>query len=228
MEYEQDAPSSKIIYVSLAVSLVLFAGVFWAFSSAKKRTGTIVLPGGITYLGPTPTKQIPVNGSQFTGGKIPISGDVKWAEQKGKRYPYSFSFPSSISLGVFPDDPYDSVTVFYQDTEANNNIFFRVEDLNKLNKKEYIGKPMEYAQNWWKDYTWKGVSSVTAFTNSSNLKGYRARYLNEKNETPYDHVFFEVVAGGPGRTDLIIWISGKLFSQEIFDRLVDSVTWTNN
>ena len=82
---------------------------------------------------------------------------------------------------------------------------------------------MEYAGDWWKEYNWKGVASVSAFTNSKGLKGYRAKYLNDQNTTSYDHIFFEV----PGRKDLIIWLSGKLFSQPDFDKLIDSVAWEN-
>lgn len=182
----------------LIVTFILFAGVYWAYASAKNRTSTIVLPGGITYLGPTPT---------------PLT--INWSTHSGTIYPYSFDYPSTLNLGVFPNDPTDSVTAFIEGTDASHNIFFRVESCK--------GAPcgIEYAKNWWKQYTWKGVSSVTTFTNKNGLKGYRAQYLNEKNEIPYDHVFFEV----PERKDIIIWISGRLFSKEDFDKLIDSVRW---
>ncbi len=210
----EDAPGPGIMLPAIIVSIILFGGVLWAFQSARNRQGSVVLPGGITYIGPTPSPaEVP----------LPIATDMKWTERKGTIFPYTFQYPESLSLGIFPSDPYDSVTVFYDGTEANTNIFLRVEDLTKLNKKHYIGKPEEYARNWWKDYNWKGVESVTAFTNSNGLKGYRAKYLNEKNETPYDHVFFEI----PGKEDIIIWLSGRLFTSADFDRLVDSVSWKN-
>jgi len=189
----------KKLVPALAVTLVLCIGVFLAYQSAKSRTSTVVLPGGITYLGPTPT-----------------TTQTSLAQYKGKLYPFSFSYPSSFSLGWFPNDPYDAVTAFLPHTDSNKNVFFRVEKLNRT--------PLEYAQTWWKQYTWKGVSTVTALTNSNGLKGYRAKYLDQSDKTPYDHVFFEV----PGRTDLIIWISGKLFTPDVFDRLVDSVSWKSN
>lgn len=220
MDPESDAPVPKALIPALLVSLVLFAGVYIAYQAARARPGTIVLPGGITYLGQTPTPQ-PSQAPQLGTGKIPIDSNTKWVENKGKKYPYTFSYPSSLSLGFYPNDPYDSVTVFYPNTDSNTNIFFRVDDLNKINKTMYIGKPMEYAQNWWKDYSWKGVSTVTAFTNSKGMNGYRATYTDLSGNTPYDHVFFAV----PERTDLIIWVSGKIFSPEIFDKIVDSVMW---
>ncbi len=206
MEPEREEFSPKILIPTLLVSLVLFAGMYIAYRTARSRPSTIVLPGGSTYLGPIPT---------------PMTPQRSWKTYKGKFFPYSFRYPSSFSLGWFTNDPYDAVTAFIPNTDANANIFFRVYDLTKLKKTAYIGKPMDYAQNWWKDYTWKGVSSVTMFTNAAGLTGYRARYIDTSGNTPYDHVFFEV----PGRTDLIVWMSGKLFTQDVFEKVVDSVEW---
>lgn len=226
MEEEQEAIHIKDLFPALIVSILLIFAIYIAYSFTRPRSGSIVLPGGVTYLGPspTPTKQLTVNSKQLTAGVIPIPDTVTWTIHAGKKYPYSFEYPSSLSLGVFPNDPYDGVTIFYENTDPQANLFFRIEDLNLLNKKQYIAKPLEYTQNWWKDYDWKGISSVTAFTNKKGLKGYRAKYIDEANNTPYDHIFFDV----PKRTDLIIWISGKLFDQAVFDRLVDSVSWKPN
>lgn len=188
----------------IIASLLLFSAVIWSYASAKNRTSTIVLPGGLTYLGPSPSPISPSTPSTPT-----------WSTWKGAIYPYSFDYPATMNLGLFPNDPMDSVTAFIDGTDASQNVFFRVEKLQ--------GAPMDYATNWWKQYNWKGVSSVTTFTNENGLKGYRAQYLNEKNETPYDHIFFEV----PNRKDLIIWISGRLFSKQDFDRLVESVTFSS-
>jgi hypothetical protein len=215
---ETDPKPTKILMPAILVSLMMFGAVYIAFRSALSRPGTVVLPGGITYLGSSPT---PTPTVEVAAGTIPIATDAKWTAYTGKRYPYAFQYPSSLSIGWFPNDPYDAVTVFYANTDSNANVFFRVDDLTKLHKTDYIGKPMAYAQNWWKDYTWKGVSSVTEFTNANGLTGYRATYIDETDKTPYDHVFFTV----PGRNDLIIWVSGKLFAPEVFDKIVDSVAW---
>lgn len=195
-----DTPNLRTFIPTIVVSIMLCLGVYVAFQSAKNTPSTIVLPGGITYLGPTPT---PITSPTF-------------ASYKGKLYPYTFSYPASFSLGWFPDDPLDAVTAFIDKTDSNQNIFFRVETVKQ--------SPMDHASNWWKDYAWKDVESVTAFTNSMGLHGYRAKYIDNKGVVPFDHVFFEV----PERNDLIIWVSGKLFSQEVFDKLVDSVSWKSN
>ena len=214
---EQSSPN--ILVPAAIISSILLIVVIGAFLSAKDRTGTIVLPGGNTYLGPTPTA-IPV--PPVSGDIIPVPKDVSWIERKGAVYPFTFSHPASLSLGVFPNDPYDAVTVFHPGTDANANIFIRVEDLTKLKKNQYIGKPKEYASDWWKDYSWKGVAEVSIFTNAAGLTGYRAKYLNDEGLTPYDHIFFAV----PNKPNLIIWMSGRLFEPAVFSRMVDSVSWS--
>ncbi len=208
----------RIIIPALAVSGVLFLAVILAFVTTKNRQGTIVLPGGVTYLGPTPTEVVKKN---TPGAPIPVPEDAAWAERKGKTYPYSFSYPAVLSLGEFPNDPFDAVTVFHDGTDANTNIFFRVDNLTRLNKSGYRGNAEQYAKDWWKDYSWNGVASVTPFTNKSGLTGYRAKYRNDQNAVPYDHIFFAV----PNNPELVIWMSGRLFEPSVFDRMVDSVSW---
>ena len=219
-----NAPELKSLLPAVTISILLIVGIGFAVSYARSQNGTVVLPGGITYLGPTPTS-IPVNTTTFSNvlnGQIPVPDNASWVEQKGKVLPFTFMYPNTLSLGVFPNDPYDSVTVFYNGTDAQENLFFRVEDLKSLHKDIFISKPkIEYVKQWWKDYSWTGVGSITPFTNSMGLSGYRAKYVDSSNKTPYEHVFFEV----PNHDNLMIWVSGKLFSQTVFDKLVDSVSW---
>ncbi len=192
-----------------AVFFILLAIVSLAYQYSRPRTGAVVLPGGITYLGPSPTPS--------ASGKIPVAADAAWATQTGKKYPYSFLYPSTLSLGVFPDDPFDAVTIFWGDTNTEENLVPRGETIKdkKKSKKEYVW-------DWWKDYTWKGGSDITEFTNNKGLKGYRAKYLDSSGSSPFDHVFFEV----PNRPELVIWMSGKMLEQGVFDKIVDSVTWS--
>ncbi len=201
-----DRQTKLTLFIAILCTVFLTILVIVSFQRAKSRTGTIVLPGGITYLGPTQKPQ----------------PSVKWQEHKGKIYPYVFSYPNSLNLGVFPGDPYDSVTIFLPNTDAQKNLFFRVENLAK-DAPEYVGKSkLEYAQNWWKAYSiWTGVESITSFANSQGLKGYRARYQLMDKTIPYEHVFFEV----PNKPGLVIWISSSLFSQEVFEKIIDSVSW---
>jgi hypothetical protein len=219
MEHSSD---KQFILPAIIISSVLFVGVFFSYVTARQKTGTVVLPGGVTYLGPTPTSTQKAEKTPQADGKIYIPADATWKSRTGAIFPYSFMYPETLSLGVFPNDPYDAVTVFYNNTDANANIFFRVENLTTLKKQQYIGKPMEYASTWWQDYSWEGVEKVSAFTNSSGLKGYRATYRDSQGNTPYDHIFLEV----PGKNHLIIWMSGRLFAPDVFDRMANSVSWS--
>lgn len=216
----EEETSPRLLVLPMIISAFLIIVVIGAFLSAKNRTGTIVLPGGSTYLGPTPTPAaaVPKNNT----GIIPIPEGTAWTTRKGAAFPFSFSYPESLSLGVFPNDPYDAITIFYPGTDANTNIFIRVDNLTTLGKQNYKGDTEKYANDWWKDYSWQKSASVTRFTNKSGLTGYRAKYINDQNTTPYDHVFFEV----PNDPNLVIWMSGRLFEPAVFDRMVDSVTWS--
>lgn len=213
-----DFQNKTVVIISIAISALLLVGVVGAYRSAKSRTSTIVLPGGITYLGPN-TSPAPQPASPY----IPIPADAAWSTQKGTVLPYTFLYPASLSLGIFPGDPFDSVTIFWQNTNSQENIFFRVENLNNLKgQQKYVGRPkLEYAQNWWRQYSWKGVSDVSPFTNSNGLKGYRAKYVDAAGKTPHDNIFFEV----PTRPELVIWMASRLVEPTIFDKMVDSVTW---
>lgn len=207
----------QILVVATCAFVALLGITFLAYQYAKGRPGTVVLPGGITYLGPTPTQ------APTTPDKIVIDPNVSWNIQKGKLYPYEFSYPSSLSLGKFPNDPYDAVTIFWGNTNAQENLLFRVEDLSKIpDMVNFIGKSKkEYANVWWKQYNWKGVSSITAFTNRKGMKGYRAKYLDNNDTVPYDNIFFEV----SGRPELVIWMASRLLDKNVFDRIIDSFSW---
>lgn len=206
----------KIIAVTTIGFIILIVITIGSYLYAKKRTATIVLPGGITYLGPSMNSYLP----PLQTGKITISQNSSWLTYSGKIFPYSFSYPSAISLSVFPNDSFDSVTV---STNPIENVFLRVENLSKLkDMSKYISPDKkEYASIWWKQYSWKGLGSITEFTNSHGLKGYRAKYIDGSGQTPYDNVFFEV----PQHPELVIWLSGKLFEDIVFDKIVDSINW---
>lgn len=206
--------------VALVVVLILTIAIFAAYRYSKNRTGTVVLPGGITYLGPTPTQAPPKSGDSST---IAIPANTNWVTYNGKIFPYNFLYPSSLSLGVFYNDPFDSVTIFWGNTNPQENLLLRVEDLNKIpNMTSYISKSKkEYAQNWWKQYSYKSVSSITQFTNSKGMDGYRTKFVNADGSLSSDNVFFEV----PGRPELVIWMSTRLLSQTTFDKIVDSLSW---
>ncbi|MBU1326676.1 hypothetical protein KKC61_00880 [Patescibacteria group bacterium] len=212
------------LMVACVFAVVASLAIFGAYKQARSKPGSIVLPAGINYLGPIPSQTAHFPISQSAPLKtITIDPSTPWIEYKGILYPYAFSHPESLSLGFFPNDPFDSVAIFWGNTPAQENLFIRVEDLNRIpNMTEYVAKPkILYAQNWWKQYNWKDLAEVTEFTNKRGLKGYRAKYLNQNDQTPFDNVFFEV----PQRPDLVIWMTGKLLDQSTFDKIVDSVSW---
>ncbi len=213
----------KILPIAVIIVIVLTSISVLAYVSAKNRTPTIVLPGGVTYLGPSEATQTQNAIQPTQNGKIPIPVDAKWTTQTGKKYPYSFLFPSSLSLGIFPNDPFDAVGIFWNNLDASANLLLRVEDLRLIKDgKEYIAQSKkEYANNWWKQYGYKGVASIEEFTNSTGLKGYRAKYINEKGQTPYDNIFFEV----PESPELVIWMASGLLDQNTFDKIAGSVSF---
>ncbi|MCL4360209.1 hypothetical protein M1555_03085 [Patescibacteria group bacterium] len=210
-----------VIIVTVVASAVLMASAVLAYRSAASVPGQTVLPAGDTYLGPSGTPgPSPAPDSPY----IPVAADATWKEFKGKIFPYRFRYPATLNLGVFPNDPFDSVTIFWGNTNPEANLILRVENLtHSQHTAQYVkGDKMAYIESWWKQYTYKGVSTVTKFTNSQGLTGYRAVYLGSDGEPVPDNVFFEV----PGRPELLIWMSTRLLSPDIFNRIIDTVSWT--
>ena len=211
----------KTFITACAVSGTILLLIFLFHEWTKPRTSTVVLPGGITYLGPSgsPAKQIPASEGASV---IPID-TTKWKSFSGTLFPWSFSYPESLNLGVFPGDLYDAVTIFWGNTNSQENVFFRVENLKTMkDTAPFIEKPKEeYVRWWWKQYTWKGVESVTKFITSQGLAAYRAKYKDGTGNAPYDNVFLEV----PGKPELMIWMATRLLSPAVFDKIVDSVRW---
>lgn len=207
--------------IAVTIIVLLTGATFLSYWYAKGRPGSIVIPAGNTYLGPSTSPSPPPPQT----GRVSVPPNDEVATQIGKVFPFSFSYPKSLSLGVFPGDPFDSVTIFWGNTNPQENLLLRVENVKDIaNARPYLNKPkIEYARDWWKQYNWKGVDSVVQFTNAKGLIGYRAKYKDATGQSPFDHVFFEV----PNRPELVIWMSGKLLDQATFDAIVDSVSWNN-
>ncbi len=213
------------ILLAIGAFIILSTAVYGSYRHTKSRTPQIILPGGVTYLGPSP-KENPASSAttQIRTGRIPVPDNATWGTWKGQKYPYSFSYPTSLSLGFFPNDPYDAVTVFWQNTDPSANLLLRVEDLSQNpDTKKYLTKPKRgYVENWWKQFTFTGVDVVAEFTTKIGLKGYRAIYKDSSGPLPYDQVFLEV----PGKPELVVWMSQKLLETSVFNRIVDSLTWS--
>lgn len=207
----------KILLVALSIFLILSAASYASYRYAKERTGAVVLPGGITYLGPSPSPSSVSAANNSSTITVPVG--TAWSVYQGKIFPYSFSYPNNLALGVFPNDPFDSVTIFWGNTNPQSNLLLRVENLNKISgAAKYVNEPkINYVQNWWRGYSFSGMGKITQFTNSQGLAGFRARFEG----ATFDDIFFEV----PNRPELILWMSGKLLDQVTFDRIVESVAW---
>jgi hypothetical protein len=213
----------KIGIIATVAVLILTGITVYAYRYAKKRSSTVVLPGGTTYLGPGQDQQTPappVVPQSFT-----IDSTTAWKEYSGKVYPYSFSYPETLTLVVFPSDKTDSVAISFNNIPAQQNLMLRVSDIADLEPdlKEYIAKPKkEYVNNWWKQYSGlKGVKNIEEFVNTRGMKGYKALYLTQSNETPNMDVFFEV----PGKPGIMVWLSRSVLDQSVFDRIIDTFFW---
>ncbi|MCJ7826027.1 hypothetical protein MUP56_00205, partial [Patescibacteria group bacterium] len=147
-----------------------------------------------------------------------------WNIWKGKRFPYQFSYPETLPLTGFPNDPSDSAGISWNGKKPSENIIMSVIELSK-NKAltPYIKKPKkEFVENWWKQFSGlSGVSAIAEFTNKKGLKGYKTRFINAQGQTPNLDIFFEV----PNNPSLIIRIANGILDETVFDTIVESVEW---
>ena len=221
----------KQAIVFFGAILVLGISIFAAYRYSQSKSGGIVLPGGTTYLGQTPTiassnqpSQTPPTKTKPSASPLRFTADttVPYKEHYGTSFPFSFSFPETLPLVVFINDPYDNVAISWGNIPAQQNILLNVELLAGRDKTHLYKTQKDYVGAWWKYFSGlKGVASVTPFTNINQLKGYKAQYVNWANETPNQDVFFEI----PGRSDIMIHLANGILDQTIFDRIVDSVKW---
>jgi hypothetical protein len=205
------------VVISGIAAIVLFGLVFMAYKYANRVPGSILLPGGTTYLGPTETPK-PRNPNLFYAEE---STPLK--EWKGTIYPYTIQYPETMSPGLFPNDPYDSVTIFWKDSDPNQNIFLRVENLEKdKNAKQFIGKPLrDYAEYWGKQYVWTTIKNYSEFTTDKGFKSNWVLFSDANGNESGDNYFMMV----PNHPEIIIWMSSKIIEQKTFDRLVDTLEW---
>lgn len=221
---EIDQPDfTKLAIATFLGVFILGAAVYAAYRYSQRQAGNIILPGGVTYLGPSPTtvtkQQPPTAPLRFTA-----PADVSWTTQGGKIYPYSFSSPSTLALVVFPGDPSDSIAISWGNLPPQNNLLFNMEFIDKRDEK-LLNKPkIEFVRNWYKFFSGlKGVSNVQPFTNTNGLKGYKASYINYADATPNVDVFFEI----SGYPNMMLHVANGILDPVIFNRIIDSVKWTS-
>jgi hypothetical protein len=190
----------KVIAIAVAITVVGIILVLVHYQQISGRQGTIIIPAGNTYLGPTPT-QVPSNEQLRT--------------VKGRIYPYTMSVPESIALTTFPDDPYDMYAIAGSDPASNVLIGIDTKANPSETKSAYI-------QSWRKQFSvLTGVKSIDPFTNSAGLKGYKVKFLNAGGESPNLDIFFEV----PDKPQYVIHLSNGPLDGTVFDKIVDSVGW---
>lgn len=202
---------------TILVGIIIYVG--YSYSQKIMNGNKVALPAGQNYLGenaPNYNGETPPTAPQ----RFTAATDVAWTEFKGTLYPYSFKYPETLTLGVFPNDPSDGVAIVWGNIPPQSNILLNVEK-DKLQSNNTLE---EYVNNWWKSYSGlKGVKSVTKFTNTSGLVGYRAIYINSADQTPNVDIFLQV----PQDNTTVIRLANGILDSTIFDRIVDSVKYTS-
>jgi len=217
---------SPVLLLAFAISIFLASLLYLSYHLANTNKGTIAIPAGNTYLGPTAKKQTetvstktPSSDTLFTA-----SFDTPWNTWTATKFPFSFSYPKTLTLSGFPNDPMDAVGITWNGKKPQENILISVIDLSKNKTFEtLINKPREeFITAWWKQYSGlKGATPIIEFTNKNGLKGYKTRFINTEEKTPNLDIFFDV----PNQKNLILRIANGILDPSIFDAIVDSVDW---
>ena len=222
-EGELEGQEKSLMMVSGIVGgmvVLLLVGIFAWHSWTQNRESKLVLHSGYTYTGPTPTPAQTTN----TTGKFTVPADAPWTTINGVLYPYSFEAPSSLTLVRLPNDQFDIYAISWNNQSPESNVLIGVDNLNRTAQlKPYINKPtISYVEDWWKQFgALTGVTTITPFTNKNTMKGYRARYKIGGNPSPTEDIFFEV----PKRPELVIHLSSGVLSDEVFNRILDTLNW---
>lgn len=216
---------SKLVIAAIVGILLICGAIFAAYRYSQKQVGQIILPGGTTYLGEPSSSANEQTANQTpsaTLSRFTADPNVSWLKNTGSIYPYTFSYPSTLPLVVFPGDGSDSVGIAWNKIEPQHNILLNMEFVKSRDPKLYDLPRIEYARAWYKFFPgWKGVKKVDKFTNANGLKGYKAVYINQSDQTPNIDIFFEV----PTDANLMIHLANGILDPAIFDRIVDSLSW---
>lgn len=217
-----------VFILCLAISFFLCSLFYLSYQLANTNKGSIAIPAGNTYLGPSEIKPTPVvttpTVSQIRNNKFTADPKTPRTTWTGKKFPYQFSYPTSLPLATFPSDPSDSVGVTWNGLKPEEHILINIVDLSK-NKAltPFIKDPKDLMVNaWWRQFSGlTGLTPIVEFTNSKGLKGYKTRFINAKGETPNLDIFFEV----PAHPELVIRVANGVLDDRVFDEIVDSVSW---
>ncbi len=201
----------KAVAVAVLVTAVGIILVIRQYRQISGRSGTIIIPAGNTYLGPS-----------NTAAPQPTANDSVWYTVQGHIYPYTFSAPPNIALTTFPNDPYDMYALAGND--SSSNVLIGLDNLEKnTSRSQYITQQKTvYINQWWKQFGGlTGVKSIEPFTNRNGLKGYKVKFLNSAGQSPNLDVFFEV----PDHPEYVIHLSNGILDPVVFTKIIDSVGW---
>jgi hypothetical protein len=209
----------RVGIIAIVIVVFLMVTVFTWNSWTQKRKGEVVMHSGVSYLGPTQAAAASTNSGKFTA-----PADTPTKIIKGQEYQYTITIPETLELVRLGENPYDIWAVKYANINPSSAVLIGVDNLQTNEKlKTYVNQPkIAYVENWWRQFGGlTGVSSITPFTNSKGLKGYKAKYTTGSGPSPNEDIFFEV----PGKKNLVIHLSNGVLDQAVFDKIVDSVSW---
>lgn len=207
---EQDLPKSSRSPLVFILGLIVIIGLVFVVKSS--RLGTT--PESKSQ--PAPTTAPAPNVFQAKAGEATKTVN-------GKVYPFSFSYPESLQLVAFIDDPIDAIAINWNDVPPQQNILANIELLDKK-ERYYVGRQRAYVEDYWKVFSGlTGIQgTIEEFTNAQGLKAYRVRYSDTNGQAPVQHVFFEVA----GNNTVMIHLANGILEPKLFNAMVDSVTYT--
>lgn len=222
MEQREGQDLNRLIICTI-IAVVLIAGaIAVAYIHSRSARSDIVLPGGITYLGPSSIPSPSYITNTPPAEKFTVYPDVEWKIHTGLTYPYSFSYPETLKLAVFPKDPNDSVAFDWNGIPVEQNILLNIEKVD-ARFPELTNKPKsEYVKVWYKSFPGlKNLGKMEEFTTPTGLKEYKAWYTNTQDQMPNVDIFLEV----PNVPNLLIHLANGRLEESVFNRIVDSVEW---
>lgn len=224
---------SKVVLGLVAGVVVLGVVVYGAYSLSKKNGNTVLPSGFPAKQQPTQAKSLstidctketkpdPGNYWPYYIKCLPLRADAstKWVAFND---PMGFSFDLPESIKLAPPFP-NGIGYNYHEIPASDNLIFSL-DLAASRSGEFKSMTLDnYPENYWRQFSGlTAVKETTKFTNSKNINGVRAVYVNVNNESPSVDVFFEFPEK---RGDFVHFGSGVL-STEVFNTLIDSFKFT--
>ena len=232
-QLSQAVKTALVVFVGTAI-IVSYRVLEYTWISKMTMAEGATLGASTALVPPIPVPVIPENLPIPTGTPIPpapvvtnprftADTSVPWKTYTGTTYTYAFSAPETLTLVALPGNGPDTYGVTWGNP-PETTILIGISDLSvDLNTIHAVSEPKRmYVENWWKQFSgFSGVASVSEFTNTQGLKGYKAKYILADGRPSNDDVFFEI----PNHPELIIRITNGVIDPPVFDRIVDSIAW---